>query len=58
MSWRLMNEVTMDLTSVASFSVSDGVKDHFLANNILVFGVDLQVLDQVGELHTYHHELL
>ena len=28
MSWCLMNEVTMDLTDVASFSVSDSVTDH------------------------------
>ena len=29
MSWCLVNKVTMDLTSVASLSVSDGVRDHF-----------------------------
>jgi len=28
----------------------------FLANNIQIFGVDLQVLDQVVELHAYRHE--
>ena len=28
MSWCLMNEVAMDLTGVASFSVNDGVRDH------------------------------
>jgi len=28
MSWCLMNEVTMDLTSETSFSVSDDVKEH------------------------------
>jgi len=28
MSWCLMNEVTMNLTGVASLSVSDGVRDH------------------------------
>jgi len=29
MSWCLVNEVTMDLTSLASLSVSDSVGDHF-----------------------------
>ena len=28
MSWCLMDEVTMDLTGVTSFSMSDGVRDH------------------------------
>jgi len=49
MSWCLMNEVTMNLTDVASLSIRD---------NISVFRVDLQALDQVGELRTYHYETL
>ena len=28
MYWCLMDEVTMDLTGVTSFGVSDGVRDH------------------------------
>ena len=30
MSWCLMDEVTMDLTGMASLSIGDDVRDHFL----------------------------
>ena len=54
----LMDEVTIDLTGVTSFSVSDGVRDHLRPIIFPVFRVDPQALDQADELHTCHHALL
>ena len=55
MSQCLMDEVIVDLTSMASLSIGDGVRDH-LRPIVAKSSKRSPSLDPVGELRTYHRE--
>ena len=58
MSWGLMNKVTMDLTGVASLSVSDDIRDHLW---LIIFKSSESISElwtRLVELYTYRLEPL